>query len=355
LIDSNPHKKILVAPLNWGLGHATRCIPIIEALLEYGFVPILAGDGDSLDLLKKEYPSLTYYELPSTSVEYTKHSSLLKYKLLAQAPRFIKAMALEKEKVQEIHLKENLSGIISDNRFGVRSEDVPSVYMTHQLKVLSGNTSFLSTSLHQQLILKFDQCWVPDYSSDGIAGELSKPKDQVGSTKYIGPLSRFKRKPMQKKWDLVAVLSGPEPQRSLLEEKLLNELESFSGKSLIVQGVIGEKQIVQHIGKTTMINFMLHQELRDTIEAGKLILSRSGYSSIMDLEALEAKAFFIPTPGQYEQEYLAAYVQDKGLANYSDQSSFKLDKLTNSNDYQGFKHKKTSNNNLDKSLFDVFN
>jgi len=136
---------------------------------------------------------------------------------------------------------------------------------------------------------------------------------------------------------------------------LLNELEYFSGKSLIIQGVIEEKQVVQHLGKTTMINFMLHKELRDTIEAGKLILSRSGYSSIMDLEALEAKAFFIPTPGQYEQEYLAAHIQDKGFANYSEQSSFNLDKLKNVNNYQGFKHKKTSNKNLDKSLFDVFN
>ena len=344
-----------MAPLNWGLGHATRCIPIIEALQEHGFVPILASDGNSLDLLRKEYPSLSYYELPSTSVEYTKHSNLLKYKLLAQAPRLMKAMALEKEIIQEIHQKENLSGIISDNRFGVRSKDVPSVYITHQLKVLSGNTSFLSTSLHQQLILKFDQCWVPDYSSDGLAGELSKSKYQVGLTRYIGPLSRFKRKPLQKKWDLVAVLSGPEPQRSLLEEKLLNKLEPFSGKSLIIQGVIAGKQIVQHIGKTTMINFMLHEELRDTIEAGKLIISRSGYSSIMDLESLEAKAFFIPTPGQFEQKYLAEFFQSKGVANYSEQHLFNLQKLYNEKQYSGFKHKKTPNDILDKSLFDVFN
>ncbi len=343
-----------MAPLNWGLGHATRCIPIIKALQEYGFVPILAGDGDSLKLLRKEYPSLSYYELPSTSVAYTKHRSLLKYKLLTQAPKLLKAMALEKEKIQKIHQKENLSGIISDNRFGVRSKDVPSIYLTHQLKVLSGKTSFLSTTLHQQLIMKFDQCWVPDYNSNGLAGELSKPQDQIESIKYIGPLSRFKRNPLEKKWDIIAVLSGPEPQRSLLERKLLNILEAFSGKSLIIQGLMGDKQTQQQIGKTTITNFMLHKELRDTIEAGRLILSRSGYSSIMDLEALEARAFFIPTPGQYEQEYLATHFQELGIANYSNQNTFKLDKLTNVNNYKGFKHKKTSNKDLDKSLFDVF-
>ena len=344
-----------MAPLNWGLGHATRCIPIIKALQEHGFVPILAGDGNSLNLLRKEFPLLSYYELPSTSVEYTKHKSLLKYKLLAQAPKFLKAMALEKERIQEIHQAEILSGIISDNRFGVRSKDVPSMYITHQLKVLSGKTSFLSTTLHQQLIMKFNQCWVPDYRSDGLAGELSKPKDRVESIKYIGPLSRFKRNPLEKKWDIVAVLSGPEPQRSLLEEKVLNNLALFSGKSIIIQGLMNDKQTQRQIGNTTITNFMLHKELRDTIEAGKLILSRSGYSSIMDLEALEARAFFIPTPGQYEQEYLAAHLQELGIANYSNQNTFNLDKLEKVNDYTGFKHKKTSNKDFYKSLFDVFN
>jgi len=344
-----------VAPLNWGLGHATRCMPIIEALKNHGFVPILAGDGESLGLLRKEYPSLSYYRLPSTKVKYSKNGSFLKYKLLSQTPKLYRSIGLENEMVQGIHKKEHLSGIISDNRFGTYSLEVPSVYVTHQLKVLSGKTSFLSSSLHQQIISKFDQCWVPDYESSGLAGELSRIRKQAVSTKYIGPLSRFKRNPKKKEWDLVAVLSGPEPQRSLLEEKLLSQLESFDGKSLIVQGQIGKEQEIKNQGKITLINFMLNNELRDAIEGAELVVSRSGYSSIMDFEALEAKVFFIPTPGQFEQEYLAAFLQGRGIANFSDQESFSLDKLLNENNYLGFEHKKTSNNNLEKSLFDVFN
>ena len=343
-----------MAPLNWGLGHAARCIPIVKALLQFGFHPVLAGDGDALDYLKKEFPELPFYELPSTSVSYSKNGGLLKYKLLSQAPKFLKTIALEREQVKEIHRKENLSGIISDNRFGVWSEEVPSVYITHQLKVLSGNTSSLTTTLHQKIINKFDQCWVPDYEFDALAGNLSARNKKVTSVKYIGPLSRFKRKPSKKKWDLMAVLSGPEPQRSMLEKKLLDELQSFPGKSLIVQGILKEEQTLEHIGNISKVNFMLYEELRDTIEAAELVISRSGYSSIMDFQALEAKAFFIPTPGQFEQEYLAKYVKERGFANFSDQDSFSMTKLSDALNYKGFGYKKTPKRKLDRSLFDVF-
>ena len=349
------HKKILVAPLNWGLGHATRCIPVIEALIKYGFQPILAGDGDSLQLLTQEFPELKYYELPSTEVAYTEKGGLLKYKLLSQTPKFIRAVKLEKKKTQEIHKLEKLSGIISDNRFGVRCGEVPSIYITHQIQVLSGVTSLLSSKYHQQIISKFSECWVPDYDSNGLAGELSKPGNRKLLLKHIGPLSRFTHHPQEKKWDIVAVLSGPEPQRGILEEKIKQELRSYSGKSLMIRGIVESEQKERSEGNLTIVNFMLHKELGNAIEQGKLILSRSGYSSVMDLYKLEAKAYFIPTPGQYEQEYLAEYLKQKGYSEFSDQPSFQLGKLRNMKNHQGFRHKKTPKNNLNRSLFDVFN
>lgn len=339
--------------MNWGLGHATRCIPIINALIEQGFSPLLAGDGDSLLLLIKEFPNLPFYKLPPSEVAYSKKGSLLKYKLLSQAPKLLKAMTLEKKVLKEIHQKENLSGIISDNRFATRLEEVPSVYITHQLKVLSGKTSSVSTALHQKIIDKFDQCWIPDYALEGLAGELSQSKKSLKHVKYIGPLSRFTKNPHEKKWDLVIVLSGPEPQRAYFEDKIMNQLASFSGNSLVIQGIVEPEQKQEKIGNTTRVNFMLYEELRDAIEAGRLIVSRSGYSSIMDLEALEAKAFFIPTPGQFEQEYLAMDLEKKGIAGFSDQASFDLNSMLNGKEYAGFRHKKTSNNEY-SSLFDVF-
>ena len=343
-----------MAPLNWGLGHATRCIPVIKALIKYDFQPILAGDGDSLRLLRQEFPELTYYELPSTEVVYAEKGNFLKYKLLAQAPKLMRAVKLEKKRTQEIHKLEKLSGIISDNRFGVRSDDIPSIYITHQLQVLSGATTALSSQYHRQIINKFKECWVPDFESNELAGKLSKPGKGKLALKYIGPLSRFSRHPQNKRWDIVAVLSGPEPQRGILEAKIKEELRSYSGKSLIVKGVVEGKQKMESEGNLTIVNFMLHEELCDVIEQGELILSRSGYSSVMDLYELGAKAYFIPTPGQFEQEYLAEHLKQKGYADFSEQASFHMNKLKNIENYKGFGHKKTSKNNLDRSLFDVF-
>ena len=354
MIQNRPHKKILVAPLNWGLGHATRCIPVIEALIKYNFQPILAGDGDSLRLLRQEFPRLTYYELPSTKVVYAENGHFLKYKLLSQLPKLLRAVKQEKKRTEEIHKIEKLSGIISDNRFGVRSDDIPSVYITHQLQVLSGATTILSSQYHRKIINKFKECWVPDFESNELAGKLSKSGNAKLALKYIGPLSRFAHHPQHKKWDIVAVLSGPEPQRGILEAKIKEELSSYAGKSLIIQGIVQDKQNIESEGNVTRVNFMLHQELGEAIEQGELILSRSGYSSVMDLYELGAKAYFIPTPGQFEQEYLAEHLKQKGYADFSEQASFHLNKLMNIKNYEGFGHKKTSKNNLDRSLFDVF-
>ena len=355
MIQNRPHKKILVAPLNWGLGHATRCIPVINALIKYDFCPILAGDGESLQLLRHEFPELTYHELPSTKVAYAEKGNYLKYKLLSQAPKLMRAVKLEKKRTEEIHKLEKLSGIISDNRFGVRSDDIPSVYITHQLQVLSGATTILSSQYHRQIINKFKECWVPDFETNELAGRLSKSGNGKLALKYIGPLSRFARHPQHKKWDIVAVLSGPEPQRGILEAKIKEELSSYAGKSLIIQGLVQDKQNIESEGNMTSVNFMLHQELGQAIEQGELILSRSGYSSVMDLYELGAKAYFIPTPGQFEQEYLAEHLKQQGYADFSEQASFHMNKLKNMENYKGFGHKKTSKNNLDRSLFDVFN
>ncbi|MCK4562601.1 MAG: glycosyltransferase, partial [Flavobacteriaceae bacterium] len=245
-------KKILIAPLNWGLGHATRCIPIINALLKEGFEPILAGDGDSLKLLQKEFSELKSYLLPSYNIQYTKKGENLKYKLLFDVPQIIKAVKKEQELVNKIIEKEGVTGLISDNRFGVYSKKIPSVYITHQINVLSGFSTFLTSKIHQRIISKFDECWIPDYESKpNLAGKLSDSKSVKLPLKYISPISRFVNEissfegmTNNKKHDLLILLSGPEPQRSLLEEKLLEELKSYSKKVLFIRGIISDKEKV---------------------------------------------------------------------------------------------------------------
>ncbi len=156
-------KRILVAPLNWGLGHATRCIPIINELLDQGFETVIASDGDALKLLKKEFPHLEHHELPGYNIQYSRKRILFKLKLLLQVPRIIATIRRENLITRELIRKYNISGIISDNRWGVRSSKIPSVFVTHQLKVLSGTSTTLSSKLQQTYIRKFTECWVPDH------------------------------------------------------------------------------------------------------------------------------------------------------------------------------------------------
>jgi uncharacterized protein (TIGR00661 family) len=345
-------KKILVAPLNWGLGHATRCIPIIKALLDNEFEPIIASDGAALAFLQKEFPQLKYYSLPSYRIEYSKRNTQ-KYILLLNTPHVIRALLKEKKEVEKIHKKEGLSGIISDNRFGVRNSKIPSIYITHQLNVLSGNTTFFTTLLHQKIISRFDECWVPDFiGQPKLSGDLSTHKNNNLKIRYIGAISRFKKKPSRKKYDLLILLSGPEPQRAILEDKLLLELKGFNQKVLFVRGVLTEDKSGNNLKKVTVVNYMLTEELEQALNDSELVLARSGYSTILDLAKLGKKAFFIPTPGQYEQEYLAYRMQELLIAPFENQDSFELNMLNRTKKYKGFKE--TDNEKLPLDLFKLF-
>ena len=325
-------KRILVAPLNWGLGHATRCIPIINALLESGHQPFIASDGVALALLQKEFPDLPAFELSSYKIKYAEKGRNFKVKMIWDSPKVVKAMRAEKKEIKKLIKKYALDGIISDNRLGVYSKKIPCVFITHQLNVLSGNTTWMSSKAHQKIIKKFDACWVPDVEGKpnltGKLGHLKKTKLHIA---YLGPLSRFKKKNIPLKYDLMVLLSGPEPQRTFLEEKLLEELKQFEGKVLFVKGKIEAEQTCSEIplatGQMTVYNFMQSQTLEEALNSSAQVLCRSGYTTVMDLAKLEKKAFFIPTPGQYEQEYLAKRLQKQDLVPFCKQEDFTLSEL----------------------------
>lgn len=348
-------KRILVAPLNWGIGHATRCIPLINALLINGYEPIIASDGQALLLLKKEFPNLICITLSGYNVKYAKNSFFFKWVLFWQSRKIISAITTEKEQIDSIIDEYSICGILSDNRFGVRSNKVPSVFMTHQLNVLSGNTSKMTSLVHQQLIKKFDAIWVPDFEGEfNLSGKLGHlfPKKKELKIKYIGPLSRMIKKTSEKQYDIMVLLSGPEPQRGLLEKKLFTELEDYHGSILFVKGEINTHQTISKQKQFTIYNFMTSHELETAINESNLIISRSGYTTIMDLAVLEQRAFFIPTPGQVEQEYLASILEEKEIAPYCKQSKFNLKKLELISNYNGFK-KIIVNTNYNK-LFAFF-
>ena len=242
----NTSKKILVAPLNWGLGHASRCIPIIYALKKNDFTPIIASDGASLHLLKKEFPNDIFETLPDYNIQYSEKGEDFRFKIFKQLPKLFFAILKEKKILEKIIEKHAITGIISDNRMGIFSAKIPSVYITHQVNVLSGNTSWISSKFHQHFIKKYTECWVPDVTEGiNLSGRLSHENSNLNNIKFIGPLTRFKKRNLPKRHGLLVVLSGPEPQRTLLEEKLLVELSEFKGSILFVKGLVEAEQRVR--------------------------------------------------------------------------------------------------------------
>lgn len=336
-------RKVLVAVLNWGLGHAARSIPLIKELKKYKFKPVIASDGAALSLLKKEFPGQKFHELPSYNIQYAEKAENLKWKLMLQTPHILKTIRQEKKLIDNLIEQEDFHGIISDSRFGAHSTKVPSVFLTHQLKVLSGKTTFLSTYLHQQYIRKFDQCWIPDAPGEGnLSGRLGHQKPKNIHLKYLGILSRLEKKKVPQKYDILVLLSGPEPQRTLLEKKLLKELEFSSKMILFVRGIFSEERIESKNTSIEIHNYMYGRQLEHALNESDMIIARSGYTTLLDLAKLEKKAFFIPTPGQPEQVYLAARLEKLSIAPSCEQESFKIEMLGKTKNYSGLSNPGTS-------------
>ena len=331
-------KRILVAPLNWGIGHATRCIPIINALIEQNFEPVIASDGAALALLKKEFKQVVFIELPAYNVTYSRSKSSFKWRLFRQLPKIKKAILKEHVAIKKIVHDYAIEGIISDNRMGVYSSKIPSVFITHQLNVLSGMTTKLSTSLHDYYLKKFDECWVPDFeNTPNLSGKLGHDfTTKLLPIKYIGALSRLEKTLIPSKFDIMVLLSGPEPQRGLLEQKLFKELADYNGNILFVKGKIEGEQRIETKQQFTIYNFMTSADLQTALNSCDLVISRSGYTTVMDLAKLGKKAFFIPTPGQFEQEYIAQNLNEQGIIPSCNQKEFSLKQLDRVKDFTGF-------------------
>ena len=301
-------------------------------------------------MLQKEFPLLKSYTLPSYNIKYSKSGQNLKFKLVLSIPSVIAAVKKEHALVAKIIKKEAIVGSISDNRFGVYNSNIPSVYITHQLTVLSGKTTGITSKTHQKIIKNFNECWVPDIENKPNYSEnLGHLKTNDLNLKYLGVLSRFKPEKRTIKYNLLIVLSGPEPQRTLLEEKLLLELNNYQGKALFGRGILENNKSLKVSKNIEIKNYLLTDTLEKALNESEIVIARSGYSTIMDLAVLGKKAFFIPTPGQYEQEYLAKTLKEKLIAPYSSQQDFSIEKLNEIRNYTGFK-KTASNVDLNRFL-----
>ena len=331
-------KNVLIAPLNWGLGHASRCIPIIRQQISYGNRVVIASDGASLTLLRKEFPNLESEELPSYNITYPNKGDQLIWHLLKMSNKIMSAIKEENVLLTKLVDKYNLDLIISDNRFGMYHREVFSVYITHQTNIQAGKLSVIANKVHEYFMSKFNEIWIPDYEGeDSLAGNLSKYSGSKVA-KYIGVQSRFEfDENVIEKDKILVVLSGPEPQRTYLEEIILSELETVEKEIVLVQGKVEGFQKKKNNKNSTIYNFLTSNDLEREMKESSLIIARSGYSTIMDLKVLKKKAFFIPTPGQGEQLYLAKYLKSKKICDYACQDDFSLKNVINSKEsYKGF-------------------
>ncbi len=312
--------KILIAPLNWGLGHATRCIPIIRQYLDQGDEVVLGGDGDSLLLLHRAFPELRIINLPSLKLCYDKDAKQRKF-YWRSIPILLRSAIADHYYLRQTLAIEQFDLVISDNRFGFFSKDVRCVYITHQLYPILPKRLFLFQPLvrwlHARVYNRYDEVWVPDYedTKDNLSGDLSHGGHFDKRAKYIGPLSRFSLCTSEKiqagcrinHYSTVAILSGLEPQRTIFEQQILHRFSISTDSLLLVRGKVSEPQTTIQKNNITIVPSLNDSEMVIAMTNAQKIIARSGYSTIMDLEALGllSKAELHPTPGQSEQEYLA--------------------------------------------------
>lgn len=301
--------RILVAPLDWGLGHAARCVPVVQALLARGAVPVIAADKGPLALLRSEFPELDHVRLPGISIRYSKGGSQL-LRMALQFPAMVRQVQAEQRAFERLRRVCRIDAVITDQRFGVRATDLPSVLITHQVFPFTPVAQGALRKVNLRHIERFHRCWVMDEpGAEGLAGELSHPAGARGmmpvNARYIGTLSRL-RPADGLEHDVVAVISGPEPQRTLFEREIISALSGLPGRHVLVRGLphmeqeageerIGNVQVMAHADAVT---------LQGLLTGARAIVSRSGYTTLMDLAALGRSAIVVPTPGQEEQEYL---------------------------------------------------
>lgn len=312
---------ILVAPLDWGLGHATRCIPLIQALLQAGCRVSLAADGPQATLLQQAFPELTIHTLPGYGIHFGKGNVLRS--LLLQVPAILRAIRTEHAWLQQLQSTHHFDAVISDNRYGLYHAACPSILVTHQLQPAMpkgwGWLQGLARKFFYQRIEKFTACWVPDEenATSALSGILGHPSVMPRiPVHYLGWLSRMQTQPEQATaYEVMILLSGPEPQRSMLENRLLQQLVHFPQKAILVRGLPNADAALSiNLPHVTVHNHLPTAALQTAMLQTAYIVCRGGYSTLMDAFTLSKKCLLIPTPGQTEQEYLAQTLQAKQQA-----------------------------------------
>lgn len=327
------NSKVLISALDWGLGHASRCIPLIKELQKNNCDITIAATEKQIAFYKSELNNVHFEKINAYNVRYSKILPF-SFILFLQLPKIFFAIYKEKKIIKKIINANTFDIIISDNRYGFRNKKVKSIFITHQLNIILPHSiqffSRIINKLNKKLIEKFDECWIPDEEFDGISFELGHSNFPKIKTKYLGCLSRFKNiesVSFEGKYDIVALVSGPEPSRTEWEKLLVSELEKTSYSVLVLTGNPHTDKVFKVKNNLTIANHIETKELYHYLKSAKLVISRSGYSSLMDYKILKIKALIVPTKGQSEQEYLAVKCSENQIHYVLQQKDFKIDRV----------------------------
>ncbi len=299
------HQKILFCVLNWGLGHASRSIPIIEALLQKGNEITLASDGMPLALLRHNFPRLPAEELPVYGIRYPRPSIL--QNMLLQARSINTAIRNENKAVQYLYDNHGYDYIISDNRPGCYHPGCNSIFISHQLEPYHPNVivRWLFKRVNQWHFRHFQQIWIPDDEKWGLSGKLSKADFEKPGVRWIGLCSQMKGGARISEKKISLILSGPEPQRSLLEVMLIQQMARLKGYAVTLVRGTDQASTIDHPAHWEVYHLADANQINHLLNTSTLVVCRSGYSTLADLAVTGCPALLIPTPGQTEQEYLA--------------------------------------------------
>jgi hypothetical protein len=305
---------MLFGVCSWGLGHATRTLPIIRKTVEEGHEVTVVASGRALNMLKQElgpgpsFASLEDYHPPDTLIP-----SYLALGTLLRFPLYVTAMLHEREFVRRLLAHQRMDVIFSDNRFGFYSRHVPSYFMSHQLRILNPLGDKVledGTEIYNRYFFnRYAGVLVPDFEEDGLAGRLAHNLSIINEKllTYIGVLSEFNYHPTVQDVDVFVSISGPEPQRSSFEGLIRRQMDGYEGKVVVS---LGKPEDNGHAAPN-LKGYLGREEREDMLNRSKIVVARSGYSTLMDLCSLRKKGFLIPTPGQLEQEYLAKHHMER--------------------------------------------
>ncbi len=298
--------------------------------MSQGAVVIIAASGPQMALLREEFPENEFLDIPGYGIRYKWKNRNLVPGLFFRIPGILKSIRREHAWLRELCRKRQIDAIISDNRYGLYHQEKHSVFITHQLFIqlgIGGLTNRILQKLHNRFINRFSECWVPDFQFPfSLAGLLSNPPGLPRiPVKYNGILSRFIEQQINDHANpLLIIISGPEPERTAFEEMLFLELASYHGAGIVVRGLPGTKEEKTPINNVKIYNHLDSKRLNSFLNASDVVISKSGYSTVMDLARLRKKAILIPTPGQPEQEYLGNYLNEKKWALTVSQKDFNL-------------------------------